>query len=113
MGRNCFLYEGCGKIKIGKNALLAQNVIISAEQHGYKDPYLPMNKQNNYGGDVTIDDDVWIGANVFVSTNISIRTGAIVGANAVVTKNVPPYNIVGGVPAKVTKYRFDKKQYTN
>jgi len=54
-----------------------------------------------------IGHDVWIGSNVTLSSNISIGTGAVVAANSTVTKNVPPYAIVGGNPAKVIKYRFD------
>lgn len=109
IGRNCIFYAGCGDIRIGKNVMFAQNVIVSTEHHGYENPYIPMIKQKHYGGSVTIDDDVWIGVNVFISPNIKIGHGAIVGANAVVTKNVPSYAIVGGVPATVIKYRFDKK----
>lgn len=56
-----------------------------------------------------IGNDVWIGANVVVIKGISIGDGAIVGASAVVTKNVPDYAIVVGNPARIIKYRYDKK----
>ncbi len=58
---------------------------------------------------IVIEDDVWLGAMVIVLPGVRIGRGAIVGAGAVVTKDVPPYAIVGGVPAKVLKYRFDEK----
>lgn len=54
-----------------------------------------------------IGNDVWIGARAVVLDGVSIGDGAIVGAGAVVTKNVPPYAIVGGVPAKILRYRFN------
>lgn len=57
-------------------------------------------------GDIILDDDVWIGYNVTILSGVHIGQGAIVAAGAVVTKDVPPYAIVGGVPAKVIKYRF-------
>lgn len=58
-------------------------------------------------GDITLGDDVWIGCNSTIMSGVSIGQGAIVAAGAVVTKDVPPYAIVGGVPAKIIKYRFD------
>ena len=57
---------------------------------------------------VTIGNDVWIGHDAFVRQGVKIGDGAIVAAHAVVTKDVPPYAIVGGVPARVIKYRFDE-----
>lgn len=56
----------------------------------------------------TIESDVWIGARAIIKGGVRIGTGAVIGAGAVVTKNVPPYAIVGGIPAKVLKYRFDE-----
>jgi serine acetyltransferase len=57
---------------------------------------------------IRIGNDVWIGNNVTILGGVSVGNGAIIGAGAVVTKNVEPYSIVGGVPAKVLKYRFDE-----
>lgn len=56
---------------------------------------------------VSIGHDVYIGANVFILDGVTIGHGAVVGAGAVVTKDVPPYAVAAGVPAKVVKYRFD------
>ena len=62
-----------------------------------------------YKGDTVIGNDVWIGYDATVMPGIHIGDGAIVGAKAVVTKNVPPYTIVGGNPAKIIRTRFDEK----
>lgn len=59
-------------------------------------------------GDIVLDDDVWLGYRVTVLSGVHVCQGAIVAAGAVVTKDVPPYAIVGGVPAKVIKYRFSQ-----
>ena len=59
---------------------------------------------------IKIGNDVWIGARAIIMDGITIGDGAIVAAGAVVTKDVPSYAIVGGVPAKVLRYRFDEKE---
>jgi acetyltransferase-like isoleucine patch superfamily enzyme len=60
-------------------------------------------------GDVVIGHDVWIGSRVTIMSGVRIGDGAVVGAEAVVTKDVPPYAIVAGNPARVVKYRFDEE----
>lgn len=59
-------------------------------------------------GDIIVSDDVWIGYGAIIMSGVNIGQGSVIAAGAVVTKDVPPYAIVGGVPAKVIKYRFDK-----
>jgi len=57
-------------------------------------------------GDIVVEDDVWIGHGATILSGVRIGQGAVIAAGAVVTKDVPPYAVVGGVPAKVIKYRF-------
>lgn len=57
-----------------------------------------------------VGNDVWIGANSIIKDGVKISDGAIVAAGAVVTKDVPPYAVVGGIPAKVIKYRFSEEE---
>lgn len=99
----------CG-VTIGNYVLLGYNVNIVSENHAYQDPKHPIMQQGFYGAPITIEDDVWVGANAVILPNVTIGRGAIVGANAVVTKDVKPYSIVGGVPAKVIKNRFNKAE---
>jgi len=72
-----------------------------------KNLYEETKKPNDYS--INIGNDVWIGENTIIMNNINIGNGAIVAAGAVVTKDVPDYAIVGGVPAKIIKYRFEEK----
>ena len=60
-------------------------------------------------GDITIGNDVWIGYEAVIMSGVTIGDGAIIGTRALVTKDVPPYTIVGGVPAKPIRKRFDDK----
>ncbi len=63
-------------------------------------------KEANSKGSIIVEDDVWVGQNAIVMSGVHIGQGAVVAAGAVVTKDVPPYAVVGGVPAKIIKYRF-------
>jgi acetyltransferase-like isoleucine patch superfamily enzyme len=94
-----------GKIIIGDYVHTGANVMMFAFNHSFDDLDTPTILQDYYDGDIVIDNDVWIGAGSVILAGVHIGKGAIVAANAVVNKNVPEKAIVGGVPAKILKYR--------
>lgn len=61
-------------------------------------------------GDIIVENDVWIGAKATIMSGVRISNGSVVAANSTVTKDVPPYAIVAGNPAKIVKYRFNERQ---
>ncbi len=106
------------KLKIGHFCSIADNVkfILNSDHptnhistYPFKTMILNKGPEAISKGDIVIEDDVWIGSSSMIMSGVKVGQGAIVAAGAVVTKDVPPYAIVGGVPAKVIKYRFDEK----
>lgn len=94
-----------GTITIGNYVHTGTNVIMLAFNHGFYTRDTPTKKQDYLEAPIVIEDDVWIGAGVIILAGVTIGKGAIIASNAVVNKDVPPYTIVGGVPAKIIKER--------
>lgn len=110
LGENSYIgsYSVVGvnkKIIIGKNVMISDNVSIRDTDHKFDKINVPMIFQGIDTDKIFIEDDVWIGHGVIITKGVKIGKGAIVAAGAVVTKDVPPYTVVGGVPAKIIKYR--------
>lgn len=111
VNRDCCLWAGPNsRIILGRYVLMGPGVRIHATNHSFESTEMPMMLQPLREADVVIEDDVWLGANVVVTAGVRIGRGAIVAAGAIVTKDVPPYTIVGGVPAKPIKSRFPQER---
>jgi acetyltransferase-like isoleucine patch superfamily enzyme len=101
-----------GPVRMGNNILLAQDVIMSGLNHDYEDVHLPIVAQGFSTKEIVIEDGAWIGAGVIVTQGVTIGKNAVVGAGSVVTKDVPPYSVAVGNPAKVVKqYNFDTQTW--
>lgn len=99
-----------GPVKIGNNVILAQNIVMSGLNHNYKDITVPIYLQGETVGNITVEDDCWIGANVVITAGVTIGKHCIVAGGAVVTKDIPPFSVAVGNPAKVIKrYNFEAK----
>lgn len=94
-----------GTITIGNYVHTGVNVMFMAFNHGFYTTEIPTKEQDYMDAPIVVEDDVWIGGGSIILAGVTIGKGAIVAAGAVVNKDVPPYAIVGGVPAKVLKYR--------
>lgn len=108
IGRSCYI----SKSSVGRYCSIANNVSIGQGEHDitqistnslfYDDPYELLTSE-----DCKIEDDVWIGVDSIILRGVTVGTGAVIGANSVVTKNIPPFSVAVGSPAKVIKYRFN------
>lgn len=92
-----------GPVTIGSHVNLAQGITISALNHNFADPSLPIDAQGVSTSQIVIEDDVWIGANAVVLPGVRIGRHSVVAAGAVVTRDVPSGSLVAGVPATVRK----------
>lgn len=100
-----------GKVIIGDYVMMGPNVTIYTRNHCYDDLSRPMCEQGiTEERCVVIGNDVWIGGNSIILPGRTIGDGSIVASGAVVTKNVEPYTIVGGNPARIIGYRDGKTQ---
>lgn len=108
IGSHCHINENAfiQGAKIGNKVMIAPNVTILNTTHNHEDYRVPIIEQGILEEqNPVIGDDVWIGRNAVIMPGVNIGQGSIVGAGAIVTKNVEPFTIVGGVPAKVIKKR--------
>jgi maltose O-acetyltransferase len=105
IGVNAQLFS-TGLITIGNNVMMAPEVIILTQNHAYQDINIPMTEQGaQKAAPVVIEDDVWIGIRAIILPGVRIGKSSIIAAGSVVTKDVPPFSIVGGNPAKIIKKR--------
>lgn len=93
------------KVKIGRYCSIAPNVVIVGSNHNFDDSTKKIKEQGTELKGIVIEDDVWIAANSTILDGVTLGKGSIVAAGAVVNKDVPPYSVVGGVPAKIIKSR--------
>jgi acetyltransferase-like isoleucine patch superfamily enzyme len=101
----CLMY-GCEKgIKIGNGVRIATGCSLVANSHVFEDNNNFIFEQGVTSEGITIEDDVWLGSGVRVIDGVRIGKGSVIGANAVVNRDIPPYSIAVGVPAKVIKNR--------
>lgn len=92
-----------GPVTIGNEVMLAQNIVVSALNHGYEDPNISPRRQKETCKPILISDDVWIGANSVITAGVTLGKHCIIGAGSVVTKDVPPFSVAVGNPARVIK----------
>jgi virginiamycin A acetyltransferase len=122
-----FIIQGSQNVKIGSYCALGENICIITENHDYNYTVMqytfyrhyfgkehpgvlnyPPNKERTKGG-VEIGNDVWIGHNTTILSGVKIGNGAILGNGCIVTKDVEPYSIVSGIPARKIKMRFNEE----
>lgn len=103
IGSYCILNGGHG-VRIGEKCWFAAFVYVNTSDHRIARDR-PIQEQGYVGAPVAIGDDSWIGGHAFISKGVTAGTGAVIGAGSVVTRDVPPYAVVVGNPARLLRYR--------
>ena len=108
IGVNARIHGAC---IIGSHVMMGEDCIIITRNHRFDRVDIPMMEQGfSEEQPVVIEDDVWIGDRVTILPGVHIGKGSVIGAGAVVTKNIPPYSIAAGVPAKVLRSRMESRE---
>ncbi|RUM98825.1 CatB-related O-acetyltransferase [Pseudaminobacter arsenicus] len=109
IGRFCAIAEGAKFIMNGANHAMSgfSTFPFNIFGHGWEEGFDPATWAQELRGDTIVGNDVWIGMEALIMPGITIGDGAIIAAGSVVTRDVPPYAVVAGNPAKVVKARFD------
>lgn len=99
-----------GPVSIGNQVILAQNIVLSGLNHTYTDVEVPIRLQKVTTSPIVVEDEAWIGANAVITAGVTIGKHSVVAGGSVVTKDIPPYSVAVGNPARVIKkYNFETK----
>ena len=93
-----------GPVSIGNDVNLAQNIVVSGLNHNYTDISQTIRAQGVSTSEIRIENDVWIGANSVILAGVTIGQHSVIGAGSIVTRNIPPFSVAIGNPAKVIRH---------
>lgn len=105
VNRRCTL-DGRGGLRLGNNVSISPEVMLITSQHLKDDPEFGIEDKP-----IVVEDYAWVGSRAILLPGVTIGTGAVVAAGAVVSRDVPPYAVVGGIPAKVIGNRLNALRY--
>lgn len=97
---NCY-----GKIYIGPECLFADSVYVVDFDHNYWDPVISVRSQGIYTEAIRLEGNIWVGTKATILRGVTVGEGSVIGAMSLVNRDVPPYSVVGGIPARVIGWR--------
>lgn len=105
LGTRCMIHSN---VILGDNVIMGPDVKIYARNHKFEDLEVPIQYQGKHYLRTEIGNDVWIGANAIITAGVKVGNHVVIAAGSVVTKEIPDFAVIGGVPAKIIKYRNEK-----
>jgi|YNPNPStandDraft_1061719.scaffolds.fasta_scaffold01944_6 acetyltransferase-like isoleucine patch superfamily enzyme len=109
LGHFCFVGAG-GGVRIGRNVLIGQRVSFHSEDHVFERTDVPIKAQGVTRKGIVVEDDCWLGAGVILLDGVTVGRGSVIAAGSVVTRDVAPYSVMAGVPARLIRSRLSDKE---